>query len=81
MDETIYTVYSVDPMSHIHLLDELVRKTDAKVIASSDTGLYNDETMPSITYSSKLSYKEFNDVLAQSGVNDYNLCIEEDWFC
>ncbi|QOI71498.1 hypothetical protein pEaSNUABM47_00014 [Erwinia phage pEa_SNUABM_47] len=80
-NENIFTVYASDAITHIHLIDEIVRNTDVKVLAGNPDGLYFDNPMPSITYSTKLSYEDFKKVLDKSTSLEYHLCIEEDWYC
>lgn len=79
--ENIFTVYAPDAMTHIHLIDDIARKTDAKVLAGNPCGLYFDNTMPSITYSTELSYDDFKKVLENSSTLEWNLCSEDDWYC
>lgn len=80
---SILTVYSVNPMVHFHHLDDLARKTAGiLVLASSDSALYFDDIMISVTYSTTLSMEEFEAILQTSSpASEYHVCEEDDWFC
>lgn len=76
------TVYSVSALALMCVMDEVVLKTDAKVVASSDSALYFDQTMCSITFETTCSHGEIKGCVEMADpVEECYICEEQDWHC
>lgn len=81
------TIYSKSHTTQIDVMDNVVLKTGAKVVAASNDALYNDTnhedvSMVSITYETELDVEKIKDVVKSSkNKEDCFVCKEENWHC
>lgn len=81
------TIYSKSHVAQIDVMDNIVLKTGAKVVAASNDALYNDAThedipMVSITYETELDVEKIKDIVASNkSEEDCFVCLEHDWNC
>lgn len=81
------TIYSKSHAAQIDIMDDVVLKTGAKVVAASNDALYNDAnhedvSMVSITYETELDVEKIKDVVKSSKSKE-NCFVgeEENWHC
>lgn len=81
------TIYSKSHAAQIDVMDNVVLKTGAKVVAASNDALYSDAnhedvSMVSITYETELDIEKIKDVVNSSkNKEDFFICEEQDWHC
>lgn len=81
------TIYSKSHAAQIDVMDDVVLKTGAKVVAASNDALYSDAnhedvSMVSITYETELDIEKIKDVVNSSkNKEDFFICEEQDWHC
>ena len=81
------TIYSKSHGAQIDVMDNVVLKTGAKVVAASNDALYSDAnhedvSMVSITYETELDIEKIKDVVNSSkNKEDFFICEEQDWHC
>lgn len=81
------TIYSKSHAAQIDVMDDVVLKTGAKVVAASNNALYNDANhedvaMVSITYETELDIEKIKDAVnSNKNKEGCFVCKEEDWHC
>lgn len=80
--ENIFTIYSPEVEVLFLLMNNIGRKTMAKLLATNPDALYFDESVYSVTFSTTLSYDVFSSIIKDEHVHSthYNVCIEDDWW-
>lgn len=81
------TIYSKSHAAQIDVMDDVVLKTGAKVVAASNDALYSDanheeDSLVSITYETELDIGKIEDVVKlRKRADECFVCEEENWHC